>query len=79
MCVETPGIRSYELALDQEKVATFSMAPPPALLDWLCDQPAAMATVVRATAADGRYVGDGSVSDAESDPDEDEEAEDDEE
>ena len=78
ICVDTPGIRSFELALDQEKVGTFSMAPPPALLHWLCDQPAATATVVRATAADGRYVGDGSVSDAESDAGEDDEAEDDE-
>ena len=68
---------TLELALDQEKVATFSMPPPPALLQWLCDQPAAMATVVRTMAADGRYVGDGGVSDAESDPDEDDEAEDD--
>jgi hypothetical protein len=78
MCVDTPGIRSYELALDQEKVATFSMPPPPTLLRWLCDQPPAIATVLRATAADGRYVGDGGVSDAESDPGEDDDAEDDE-
>jgi hypothetical protein len=73
LCVGTPGIRTFEMALDQEKLATFSMAPPPSLLQWLRDQPAAVTPVVRTSPLDGRYVGDGGESDAESEVDEDDE------